>query len=73
MPRKLERSMRDAEELSLRDQLEQVMPEGGRARRLLGLEALGLDRGSVEEQMGGRLIRPAMRQKRSPGWGSPSS
>ena len=29
--------MRDAEELSLRDHLEQVMPEGGRARRLLGL------------------------------------
>lgn len=32
--------MRDAEELSLRDHLEQAMPEGGRARRLLGLGVL---------------------------------
>src|SRR5690349_10603508 len=29
--------MQDVEELSLRDHLAQLMPEGGRARRLLGL------------------------------------
>src|SRR5438034_622959 len=54
--------MRDAEELSLRDHLEQVMPEGGRARRLLGLGVVAWSAGGGAFERLSRSSNPMLRK-----------